>query len=115
MTENEQVRRAREAAQKAWADKCAQPAPFDPDWVIPPGTMLRECLQEIDRTPQDLAEGTGLELAWIESFITGEAELTEDDAVALHPWTQIPTRLWMRWEQIYREGVAQGKTVIRDE
>lgn len=88
------------------------PAPFDPDWVIPPGETLRESLEGIERTAQDLAEGTGLDVEWINSFLAGEAEITVEQAEALVPWTQVPASLWLALEANYRIGLERGRTVI---
>lgn len=102
--------RVMEAAQQMWIEKaCTEPMT---DWTVPPGALLAEKLAEIERTAQDLAEGTGLDLDWIEGFLAGKAVLVEKTAVALEPWTQIPARTWMRWERLYREDLAAGKTVV---
>lgn len=90
-----------------------KPAPFDPDWCIPPGETLREHLIEADTTPVDFARDFDLSLEWINELLDGELELVEQDAERLQAATRIPTRIWLALEKTYRDGVARGKTVVR--
>lgn len=89
------------------------PAPFDPDWCIPPGETLKETLEEIKVGVEAFAEWSGLPLVWVKDFIRGDEELTAERAQMLEDTTCIPVRLWMRMEEIYRDGVARGKIVVR--
>ena len=90
------------------------PAPFDPDWCIPPGETLREHLIEADTTPVDFARDFDLSLEWINKLLDGDLELLEEDAERLQAATRIPARIWLALEKTYRDGVAKGKTVVRD-
>ena len=83
--------------------------PFDPDWTVPPGETLKECLEELGRTPQSFAAHTGMSLERVGQLIEGSVELTDYDAVLLEYGTGVPERLWRRLEENYRNDLRLGR------
>ena len=84
---------------------------FNPDWVVHPGSTLREWREEnhlpvgaaalaCARMPRDLYE----------QVEAGSAPITEPIAKGLEWGTHIPATLWMNLERIFRAGLAAGKT-----
>jgi plasmid maintenance system antidote protein VapI len=87
---------------------------FNPDWVVHPGSVLREWREEnhlpvaaaamaCARMPRPLYERVEL----------GDEPITETIASALAHGTSIPVTLWLNLERIFRAGLAEGKTWTR--
>jgi hypothetical protein len=92
--------------------------PFDPDWVVPTSEVLREWLSDRNLSPRVAVaaavprkerEGAARAL----ERVLDDGLLTYEVALVLDRITAIPTRFWLAFEHNYREGLAEGKSVIR--
>lgn len=114
MEESELVRQARVAAQETWVVKYAEPAPFKPNWTMPPGQTLRLELIEREETAQAFAKRSGLEPDWLALFFRGQTELTQAHAKTLANVMGISEELWLNMERDYREGLERGAAVVQE-
>ncbi len=87
--------------------------PFDPDWVIKPGETLREWMEERKLSPRLMSTICGrIPPETIEGILDGTVEITPGIADWLQLGTDIPARLWLNLERIYRAGLDAGKSDI---
>lgn len=85
--------------------------PFDPDWVIAPGSTLRELWESRDY-PDDYGERVGLSFETVRGIMEGD-EITAEIATRLKLLTGVGERFWLALEHNYRVGLAAGKTRVR--
>lgn len=81
----------------------------DRDWVVSPGEILREWMQENGFSERRTAISSGLDLRDIQGLLSGRVAITKAVAGHLEQGTQIPAKLWLNLERAYREGLAAGK------
>jgi plasmid maintenance system antidote protein VapI len=86
--------------------------PFDPDWVVSPGAMLKEWAEDHDLDPRAAAERVNLGIAAYLDLEAGTLLLTEEIAEDLERGTDIKAEMWLAMERIYRDGLAEGKTHV---
>jgi plasmid maintenance system antidote protein VapI len=84
---------------------------FNPDWVVHPGSTLREWREE-NHLPASAAAMAcaGMPLVLYRGVEAGSEPITENVAAGLAHGTGIPATLWLNLERIFRAGLAQGKT-----
>lgn len=82
---------------------------FDPDWIISPGEILRDWLDENGLTPKPAATACGLTYDEFSEVLTGDHRIDDYIAEHLAHGTGIPARLWLNLERAYRNGLAAGK------
>jgi HTH-type transcriptional regulator / antitoxin HigA len=82
---------------------------YQPDYVSPPGTTLRELLEERGLPQRQLAARCGLSPKHINHVISGKAGLSADMALALEKTLGVPARFWLAREARYQEYVARQK------
>lgn len=83
---------------------------WDRDWVVSPGEVLREWIEE---------RGLGVKVtamacrhmapSVLEKILSGERPITERDAARLATGTHIPKAFWLAFEHNFRTGLAAGK------
>jgi hypothetical protein len=95
---------------------------YDPDYVVPTATVLREWLESngmlrhpsvaavraAGRDTAKLAAATAI----LEAVLNDEP-FTENTAVVLELCTDISVAFWEAFEHNYRTGLAAGKVVVR--
>lgn len=89
-------------------------APFNPDWVSPPGDTLLDLLEECGWTPQQLADQMGCSTKHVGLLIDGKAPLTEGDALQLQNVFGASIDFWLNRETRYQARLtrlAKTKTV----
>jgi plasmid maintenance system antidote protein VapI len=86
---------------------------FDPDWVVPPGDLLKEALDERGMDEAAFARRVGLTVGNMRLLLIGDLALTEEMARRFEIELGIHARLWINLERNYREGLSQGKTLLR--
>lgn len=84
---------------------------FDPDWVVAPGEILKEWLEEKDLAPSS-ARFYGLDERTIKRLYSGDQEINETIADRLEKMTAVSANFWLALEQLYRFGLAAGKTSV---
>lgn len=83
---------------------------FNPDWVIHPGSTLREWREENHLPVAAAATVCGrMPLFLYERVEAGTEPIDDQIAVALAHGTSIPATLWLNLERIFRAGLAAGK------
>lgn len=86
---------------------------FDPDWCVPPGRILDEWLEERSMSVRVAAVAAGeMSQETLEGIICGDVELTLELACRLALLTGISAPFWVRAEDLYRQGLAKGKSVL---
>lgn len=66
-----------------------------PAWVIHPGEILRDELQERGIKQEDFAQMIGVQPTYLNEFIKGKRDLNEDLATKLEKHLSIPVKTWM--------------------
>ena len=85
----------------------AQPEPFSPDWVSPPGETIVDLIEEKDWTQAELAQRLGYTTKHLNQLIKGKAALTEDAALRLERVLGSTANFWLNREVKYREHLAR--------
>jgi HTH-type transcriptional regulator/antitoxin HigA len=78
-----------------------------PDWVVPPGEILLEALQDRGMTQSELARRMARPLKTINEIVKGKAAITAETAIQLERALGISARLWTGLETRFREYVAR--------
>lgn len=91
--------------------------PFDPDWVIHPGDILRD---ELEFRAKGLAMSTwasvfGIDTRVFWGVLDGSEPVTDEIAERLSRVMGTSPAVWRNLERAFREGLAAGKTWMRDE
>jgi len=96
--------------------------PFDPDWTMRPGVILREMMNYEGLTGRMgvrmIATIAGLDEAVVDGILAGTERITEPIAARLACGTaplRVPASFWLNAEMIYRDGLAKGKKDISDD
>lgn len=96
--------------------------PFDPDWTMRPGVILREMMDYEGLTGRMgvrmIAKIAGLDEAVVEGILSGTEQITPVIATRLACGTaplRVPAQFWLNAETIYRDGLAKGKKDISDD
>jgi HTH-type transcriptional regulator/antitoxin HigA len=86
---------------------------FKPNYTSPPGNTLRNVLEELSMTPDELAERLGMSREAMSRLLAGELALTDDIADALERELGTLASFWRRREGLYRRGVMNLKAERR--
>jgi plasmid maintenance system antidote protein VapI len=100
---------------RAWREAAVSPAaklyPWQPDWVVSPGEMLQEWMNERNLSPETLAVGCNAPRATSVAYIQAVLDrvpMSELTASIIAEATQTTSRLWLALEHNYRAGLARG-------
>ena len=85
--------------------------PYEPDYVVPPGWLLKEYLEVRGMSAGEFAVLCGRSPELIAGIIAGEAAVDAAMAGELERTLGLDARIWLGMERGYREGLAQGKRV----
>lgn len=80
---------------------------WTPDWVVPPGEILLEALDERSMTQSELARRLGRPLKTVNEIVNGKAAVTPETAIQLERALGISARFWINLEAQFREGLAR--------
>lgn len=87
---------------------------FKPDWVLPPGAIIEDALEERGWTEADFAKESGLPPAQVGQLISGKAAITEPIAEILSRVIGSTARFWIASEARYHSELQRlrkaGKT-----
>lgn len=87
--------------------------PFDPDWVIAPGSTLQEWREDNNLPVKAAAKACGdMDPQMFTRIETGMECITDKMAHQLEVGTHIPARLWLNLERVFRDGIRAGKKVL---
>lgn len=82
---------------------------WDPDWVVRPGVILDEEMQERGLTADAVASACDLDVEVMKGLLAGTEPLTPEIAASLSVLLGTSATLWLNLEQAYRSGLAKGK------
>lgn len=80
---------------------------WQPDWVVAPGEILLEALQDREMTQSELAQRLGRPLKTVNEIIKGKAAITPETAIQLERAIGISARFWTSLETHYRDTLAR--------
>ena len=80
---------------------------YFPDYVVPPGEILLETLEERGMTQVSLAERTGRKKKTINEIIKGKAPITPETAIQLERVLDVPSSFWNNLERDYQARLAR--------
>jgi len=76
--------------------------------AVPPGSSVREILEERQMTQKEFAIRMGLSEKHVSHLLNGKTELTQDVALRLESVLGVPAEYWNRLEAIYRERIERA-------
>jgi len=82
---------------------------YEPDYVVPPGEILLDALEERSMTQTDLAKKMGLPRKAISNLIHADQPLTDTIAMKLESVLGISATFWLNLERQYRDGLERIK------
>ena len=82
---------------------------YAPQEVSPPGSTLRDLMDERTLTQRELARRLGRPVQAINEILAGKKEITEDTAIELERVLQVPAQFWLVRESHYREYLARRR------
>lgn len=82
-------------------------APFDPDWVSPPGDTILDLIEERGWTQAELAKRLGYTEKHISLLVNGKAPLTDEAALRFERVLGSTAGFWLAREAKYREHCAR--------
>lgn len=83
--------------------------PFNPDWSLPPGEMIRERLEVTSESITSFAKRMRRPLEQMSRLINGRIRLTEATALDLERVFGTPAQYWMNIETRHRLHLARKK------
>lgn len=79
---------------------------FAPDWIVTPGDIIEDLLQERGWTKAELALRAGFTQKHINQLLKGAATITQETAIKLEKVLGSTVRFWLGLEAQYREQIA---------
>lgn len=86
---------------------------FDPDWVVPPGATIQECLEERCLSKKDFANMSNLSAKQVDDLINGDLTINQDIANMLSRTIGSTSAFWVSLEKNYRDGLIAGKIKVQ--
>lgn len=80
-----------------------------PSWVVKPGDILLEVLQDQNMSQIELANRMGRPPKTINEIIKGKAAITAETAIQFEQTLGISARVWTNLESAFREGLARQR------
>jgi HTH-type transcriptional regulator / antitoxin HigA len=80
------------------------------DWVVMPGEILLEALEDRDMSQSDLARRMGRPIKTINEIVNGKASITPDTAIQLELTLGITADFWINLEAAYRAQLARARS-----
>lgn len=82
-------------------------APFEPDWVSPPGETIQDLVEEHGWTQAELAERLGYSAKHVNLLVNGRVPLSEEAAMRLERVLGSTASFWLTREAKFREHSAR--------
>lgn len=82
---------------------------WSPAWVVAPGEVLYDHLDETESSVADMVTATELSSTVLAGVLAGTEPITEEIASALSKATGASVQFWLNLERAYREGLAAGR------
>lgn len=87
-------------------------AKSNPTWVVSPGEILSEALEERGMTQTELGRRMARPLKTISEIATGRAAITPETAIQLERVLGISAAMWLGLESRYREARARPPMLL---
>jgi HTH-type transcriptional regulator / antitoxin HigA len=84
-----------------------------PDWTVPPGETLRECLEERDMTQVELARRTRVSIKHINQIVKGHVPISVPTAVKLERVLGVDALMWLRLDAQYQLDLYRKRHATR--
>jgi addiction module HigA family antidote len=78
--------------------------------AIHPGEILADELQELDISPEELADVLHVPVARISRILAGKQAITADTALRLGQWLGTGPELWLNLQKTYELRLAEQKS-----
>ena len=82
---------------------------YTPQEVSPPGSTLRDLMDDRALTQRELAHRLGRPIQAVNEILAGKKEITEETAIELERVLQVPAQFWLARESHYREYLARQR------
>jgi addiction module HigA family antidote len=80
---------------------------YEPDYVVTPGEILQDALEDVGMSQAELAKRTGLAPKTVNQIVKGHAPISTETAILLERVLGTKARFWSNLETIYRERLAK--------
>jgi HTH-type transcriptional regulator/antitoxin HigA len=80
----------------------ADRVPFEPDWVVAPGELLADWMEDVHMTHETACQRLGVEGDWFRRFLKGDEQVTEDLSQKLSDLVGNSRFYWLNLESHYR-------------
>lgn len=87
---------------------------FDPDWVVSPGSCIREWIEEHGETIPVTARRCKIDRVTFEDIVNGTMPIDDHLALRIAVGTGTSARFWVNLERNYRDGLAAGRKDVSD-
>ncbi len=84
---------------------------FEPDYAVPPGWTLKEQMEFLGMTIDDLSRKTGYQLVFLENILEGKAKITSITAHMLGKALCMKEHFIMNLERQYRNDLMRLKRI----
>lgn len=81
--------------------------PWEPDWVTPPGEILKEWMELNDISVVSLAKGMDRSLQYAHQLINGVIPITLEDAMLLEKYVGATSEFWNNLESNYQKDLVR--------
>jgi len=79
-----------------------------PDYDIPPGEIVREYLEALGMSENELADVAGIPFQTVRAILLGEARITPEVAVSLARVLGRPAHFWRNLDWLYQTRRSPG-------
>lgn len=82
--------------------------PFEPDWAIPPGETIRECME------YELAERLECSTEYLENILSGHKKISPEFAEKLEKVFNVKASFWLNLDKNYWDSLQRLKLIPED-
>lgn len=80
---------------------------YNPDYLVPPGEILKDCLETYKLSVSELSIRSGLSVEIINKIINNSTSITPEIATRLESVFLYPKELWLNLEILYQEDIKK--------
>jgi len=97
----------------AWRTRMIEPiqSTFKPNYAVPPGETLKETLDTLGMTQNELVERVGRPHQTINGVVSGKLSINADTALQLERALGVPASFWNNLETNYQQTLARLRQV----
>lgn len=83
------------------------PYPFEPNYTVPPGSILKDWLEDIELSQAEFARRCGRSAKLISEIISGDAPIEPETAIQFGRTLDCNPKIWIDLESMYRIRLAE--------